>query len=85
MDRDPGTSNHRVIQYVDGFAGPGAYSGGEEGSPIIALNAALQHRMRIHPTTELRFLFIEQKEDRAAHLEALVNALTLPPTSGPRS
>ena len=34
-------SSHRVILYVDGFAGPGAYAGGEEGSPIIALNGAV--------------------------------------------
>jgi three-Cys-motif partner protein len=29
------------ILYIDGFAGPGEYAGGEAGSPIIALDAAL--------------------------------------------
>src|SRR5688572_25838677 len=57
-----GTSNQRVIQYVDGFAGPGAYSGGEEGSPIIALKAALAHQARIPSSTKVRFLFIEENE-----------------------
>ena len=71
-------SRHRVILYVDGFAGPGAYAGGEEGSPIIALNAALQHRALIPQETQLRFLFIEQDEDRAAHLATLVKELELP-------
>jgi hypothetical protein len=32
------------LLYVDGFAGPGVYEGGEMGSPIIALRAALLHR-----------------------------------------
>ena len=35
-----GTYNKRVV-YVDGFAGPGQYTGGEPGSPIVALQAAL--------------------------------------------
>ena len=73
-----GMSNQRVIQYVDGFAGPGEYSGGEEGSPIIALKAALAHQARIPSSTKVRFLFIEEKADRAAHLESLVKALPLP-------
>jgi hypothetical protein len=28
--------------FVDGFAGPGRYSQGEEGSPIIALKAVIE-------------------------------------------
>jgi three-Cys-motif partner protein len=28
----------RII-YIDGFAGPGRYKGGEDGSPIVALKA----------------------------------------------
>jgi three-Cys-motif partner protein len=71
-------TSHRVILYVDGFAGPGAYAGGEEGSPIIALKAALQHQALIPPETQLRFLFIEQDEYRAAHLDSLVKSLSLP-------
>ena len=34
-----GTYNKRIV-YIDGFAGPGEYKGGEPGSPIIALEAA---------------------------------------------
>lgn len=71
-------ADHRVILYVDGFAGPGAYAGGEEGSPIIALNTAIQHQALIPSDTQLRFLFIEQDEDRAAHLDRLVKALPRP-------
>jgi len=67
-----------VIAYVDGFAGPGAYAGGEAGSPIIALNAALQHADRIPTTTTLLFLFIEKDEERAEHLRKRVGDLKLP-------
>ena len=34
----------RII-YLDGFAGPGIYSNGEEGSPIIALRTASEHML----------------------------------------
>jgi hypothetical protein len=35
-------TNPRII-IVDAFAGPGRYLGGEEGSPLILLNAYLKH------------------------------------------
>jgi len=38
-----GRHNSRIV-YIDGFAGPGEYSGGEPGSPIIALEAAYAPR-----------------------------------------
>ncbi|MFN7938338.1 MAG: three-Cys-motif partner protein TcmP [Bryobacteraceae bacterium] len=41
-----GTYNLRVV-YVDGFAGPGKYTGGEPGSPIVALQAALTHEAKL--------------------------------------
>ena len=34
--------NERV-GFIDGFAGPGEYLGGEPGSPAIALKAAISH------------------------------------------
>src|SRR5688572_18089678 len=58
------------ILYIDGFAGPGRYAGGEDGSPVIALQAALRHRERIH--SEICFLFIEEDRERAAMLEQIV-------------
>lgn len=70
-----------AIAYVDGFAGPGVYEKGEIGSPIIALNAALEQQ-RQHPkmaATNLIFLFIEQNKGRAERLRANVDALQLPP------
>ncbi len=69
-----------AIAYVDGFAGPGVYEKGQIGSPIIALNAALEQQ-RQHPAmanTKLIFLFIEQKTDRAERLQENVDELQLP-------
>src|SRR5258708_20621843 len=54
----------RNILYVDGFAGPGEYVGGEPGSPVIALNVALNHSLPV----PAHFVFIEQREDRYRYL-----------------
>lgn len=48
--------------FVDGFAGPGRYEGGEPGSPVIAIRVALNHSARL--PVPIRFLFIEQRYDR---------------------
>src|SRR4051812_15099610 len=64
-----------TIAYVDGFAGPGVYSGGEDGSPIIAVKAALQHQAKIKG--KVLFLFIEKEKDRAEMLQQLVRGLGL--------
>ncbi len=63
--------NGRII-FLDGFAGPGRYAEGEEGSPLIALRALLEHpHMTPLPSgTEIRFHFVEEQKDRVASLEA---------------
>ena len=70
------TYNGRVI-FIDGFAGPGRYKGGEEGSPIIALNALLDHPhfQRTQGKLEVALVFIERDEDRAAALSAELDRL----------
>lgn len=70
------TSTHGRVVYIDGFAGPGVYRGGEDGSPVIALKAALQHAHRIHG--EIVFVFIELDAERKASLERSIAGLTLP-------
>jgi len=67
------------VLYVDGFAGPGIYSGGEPGSPIIALRAARDQQVPI--AAEISFLFLEQKAARAEILEKQIaaEAPSLPP------
>ncbi len=72
----PTQGGFREILYVDGFAGPGRYSRGEDGSPVIVLHAALGHRDRTEAT--FRFLFVEKNEDRANVLREVVEDMRLP-------
>lgn len=59
------------IVYIDGFAGPGTYTSGEDGSPVIAIRTASEHPL-IKPTTEVRFLFIEKDEKRVEILNQVL-------------
>lgn len=64
-----GGFNRRVL-FLDGFAGPGIYSHGEAGSPIIALDTLVNHQMfdRLKDT-EFVFFFIEKDRARFESLE----------------
>jgi len=63
-------SSKRIL-YIDGFAGPGVYEGGEEGSPIIAIKTAKEHILK-HKFHKIMFLFIEKDEARAEKLKAVL-------------
>lgn len=66
------TWNPRLV-YLDGFAGPGSYLGGEDGSPIVALQAGLS---RLTPLpARLTYLFIEERPKRAEYLRTRIEAL----------
>jgi three-Cys-motif partner protein len=65
-----------ALVYVDGFAGPGKYSKGEDGSPILAVKEVLAQKVSI--TAELCFFFVEKDAERAAHLESLLRDLSVP-------
>ena len=71
-----GQSGFEKIVYIDGFAGPGRYSNGENGSPIIALKTALEHKTPI--TSEVWFLFVEQDKDRAGMLKEILGEISTP-------
>jgi len=64
------------IVYIDGFAGPGRYRGGEPGSPLIALEVATAHRMAIE--SEIVFWFIDEDERRIKNLQQEIEKLELP-------
>ncbi len=64
------------VMYFDGFAGPGRYSDGEEGSPIIALRAA--RNQHIGPEVKLRFVFIEKNSSRADNLKKTIKNFDIP-------
>ncbi|MBC7965536.1 MAG: three-Cys-motif partner protein TcmP [Fuerstia sp.] len=65
-----GKTQSREILFVDGFAGPGLYERGEPGSPLIALNAAIQHSIDF--PMPVRMLFIEHRHDRFVHLQSVI-------------
>jgi three-Cys-motif partner protein len=69
------TWNGRLV-YLDGFAGPGRYNGGEPGSPIIALESAKSHTAKL--SKEIVFLFVEEMRKRADHLDGEVKKLGCP-------
>jgi three-Cys-motif partner protein len=69
------SSRNSRLLYIDGFAGPGVYAGGEPGSPIIALKSYLEHRARERITSELVYVFIEEREDRVERLKEEVGKL----------
>jgi three-Cys-motif partner protein len=73
------TYNGRVV-YLDGFAGPGEYTDGEPGSPLIAIDTFVRHR-HPRPGAEVTFLFIEKDPDRFEHLQALLATQRLPPSA----
>lgn len=63
LARYPGVKR---ILYLDGFAGPGEYDDGEDGSPVIALKAVLEHSQQLPAT--VRLVFVESDPSRYKHL-----------------
>jgi three-Cys-motif partner protein len=55
------------LLFVDGFAGPGCYAGGESGSPILAIESVLEHSYDF--PIPISLLFIEENEERHAVLQ----------------
>ena len=65
-------SSHRSIAYIDGFAGPGVYKGGESGSPVRALEVAVSHPQRSR-FNKIFFWFIESDQTRCDTLEKVLS------------
>lgn len=62
---------HGDLVLYDGFAGPGEYKDGEEGSPIIMLRAAESY-IRQKPGARVHCTFVESDEPRFDHLTGMV-------------
>jgi three-Cys-motif partner protein len=64
------------VRIIDGFAGPGEYANGKIGSPLIALNALLQHPyagvQQAIANGNIELVFIEQDKKRSSHLRHLL-------------
>lgn len=63
-----GQSNQSRVVYLDGFAGPGSYKGGEDGSPILAVRRLLNHSARDR-LTRTEYVFAFNEGDAARHTE----------------
>lgn len=73
-------AQNRALNVIDGFAGPGEYVHGEKGSPILMLEALLNHG---NPTKDMKectvsFNFIEVETERVRHLQAKLAEIELP-------
>lgn len=62
------------LTYAEGFAGPGEYVDGEPGSPIIALQMVRDRPELLEQGRQIRFGFVEAREDRWQHLRDRVRA-----------
>ncbi|MEV4762550.1 three-Cys-motif partner protein TcmP [Micromonospora chokoriensis] len=69
-----GKYNGRVV-FFDGFAGPGVYNTGDEGSPVVALKTLLDHPFRPRLECEFVFMFVEPEKDRAESLRDAISDL----------
>lgn len=71
-------SRNQRILFIDGFAGPGEYAGGEIGSPLLAIRALANHSALGQMKGSIHFVFIEEDESRASHLDALMEVEEVP-------
>lgn len=74
-------ANARLV-YIDGFAGPGAYTNSDRSSPLAALQAAKDAIQRPNAdlqSVEFAFLFIEKRAEFAENLRKIVEGITWPP------
>jgi three-Cys-motif partner protein len=67
---------HDHLVLIDGFAGPGRYSTGEDGSPLLMIKAYLEHSGEI--TATVHYYFIEDDPKRVEYLRREVAAIELP-------
>lgn len=61
------------LLFVDGFAGPGRYSNGYYGSPVLTVNAILDHTVQLPVPVHL--FFIEENQSRYEILDKTVGNL----------
>lgn len=71
---------YRDIAYIDGFAGPGSYTGGEEGSPLIAIRAMASHPTPIRSNCVFHFVELDPSRAQAlaTNIDGLLNELGRP-------
>lgn len=66
----------KTVLYIDGFSGPGRYSKGEDGSPILAIKAGLKNISVIQ--SHILYYFVEYDKERSSTLESIIDEMNLP-------
>ena len=61
---------YRHVFYVDGFCGPGRYSSGEDGSPVIAAQTANRTAERF-PEFSASLIFVDKDPKALVHLQSM--------------
>ena len=74
-----------LVRIYDGFAGPGVYSGGESGSPLILMRALCTNRNLRQRWQKVRYelRFVEKDAARAELLDRKLNEFETAMRSGP--
>jgi len=65
----------RGVTYAEGFAGSGIYSGGEPGSPVVALETFFGHRALFSAHTPVNVICVEEDPRRAAELNRQISVV----------
>lgn len=67
-------SAEKKVAFIDGFAGPGVYRGGEPGSPIVAISALVEHTsFQKMASTKFLFAFVDEDLRRTASLQVEID------------
>lgn len=70
------TKYNKRVNIIDGFAGPGEYSDGEDGSPIIIIRSISEHKIPID--SQIHLVLIENNLERFNHLQQKLATLNIP-------
>ena len=76
---------HGALRYIDGFSGPGEYEGGDQGSPLVALNTIRGHSYFDAFAKEgktIDFLFVDKESDFCRHLKIKIEETYKPHVFG---
>jgi three-Cys-motif partner protein len=65
-------NQHESTCIIDGFVGPGEYTGGEIGSPLVAIDTLLRYMTDPQQLQRVAFVFIEEQRKRHDHLYFLL-------------
>ncbi len=67
------TVRQQSLLFIDAFAGPGRYQRGQDGSPILAIKAIIDHSVKL--PVPVHFLFVEKDPQRHENLTNVVNTM----------